>query len=198
MTASVVGFGDEYGLLIMDDWKETLIPFIGLTSGDGGFVDKSAVMRKLRCPQIVHKADGARANGQYALNASGTARFSAPSNFGLGGQTDADGIRHPTVESQVSMPADMVGVGDIEPGATMDLVPGVSLKKFFLSSGRFDVCSTNRSLWPGATHRAQANMLFCDGHIESRKQTDWLANTDAARSRWNNDHLPHPETWNRP
>jgi prepilin-type N-terminal cleavage/methylation domain-containing protein/prepilin-type processing-associated H-X9-DG protein len=44
----------------------------------------------------------------------------------------------------------------------------------------------------------QSNMVFVDGHVESARQTNWVAATEAARRRWNNDHEPHPETWQRP
>ena len=38
-------------------------------------------------------------------------------------------------------------------------------------------------------------MLFTDSHVEWAKQTNWIADNDPAKSRWNNDHQPHPETW---
>ncbi|PYL01555.1 MAG: hypothetical protein DME19_01215 [Verrucomicrobia bacterium] len=47
----------------------------------------------------------------------------------------------------------------------------------------------------GAIHNDGANVLFCDGHVESAKQRKWQEPTDTARRRWNNDNQPHPETW---
>jgi prepilin-type processing-associated H-X9-DG protein len=67
-----------------------------------------------------------------------------------------------------------------------------------MGSSIFDVASTNRMSWPGAVHTGQANLLFCDGHVESGRQTNWVSASDTARRRWNNDHEPHPETWTRP
>jgi prepilin-type processing-associated H-X9-DG protein len=72
------------------------------------------------------------------------------------------------------------------------------MSKIFDSSGQLDPCSTNASLWPGNGHNGKANMLFADGHVESARQTNWVAATEAARRRWNNDNEPHPETWKRP
>jgi len=46
-------------------------------------------------------------------------------------------------------------------------------------------------------HAQGANMAFCDGHVEHRKRTKWVEETDTARRRWNNDNEPHPETWSR-
>lgn len=41
---------------------------------------------------------------------------------------------------------------------------------------------------------AQANVVFCDGHVESPTLNFLFADTsDAALSRWNRDHVPHRE-----
>jgi prepilin-type N-terminal cleavage/methylation domain-containing protein/prepilin-type processing-associated H-X9-DG protein len=168
----------EYGTLMMSDWKVVLVPYVGLRGNlIHDFADKAATMRKLRCPEMVRDKSGTRANGQYALNASGTAKFQSPLNLGIGGYRDRE--LRPTAEARVLAPSDMIGVGD---GSGMV----------------FDVCATNRSYWPGDAHSGQAIMLFCDGHVESARQTNWVAATERARSRWNNDNLPHPETWHRP
>jgi prepilin-type processing-associated H-X9-DG protein len=44
-------------------------------------------------------------------------------------------------------------------------------------------------------HGGGGNVVFCDTHVEYGKQTNWMRPTDSARSRWNNDHQAHPETW---
>ena len=183
--AGVLGFGDAYGWLMLNDWKRTLIPHVGVQGGN--FADKSATMRTLRCPQLVSNEDGKRGNGQYACNASGTAKFQSAANLGLGGYMDG---KRPTAESRILTPADMIAVGDITPGFTMG--------EMFWTSGYFDICATDRWMWPGASHSSQANLLFCDGHVESARQTNWVSSSEAARRRWNNDHEPHPETWLRP
>jgi prepilin-type N-terminal cleavage/methylation domain-containing protein/prepilin-type processing-associated H-X9-DG protein len=191
----LVGVNSAYGVLTMSDWKQSLLPYIGLASAaaDGLAVDNSAHMRKLRCPLILRKADGARGNSQYAYNASGTAPLSNPANLGLGGFQD--GTHKPTAESKVIAPAILIAVGDVEPGRTTEMPPGFPVRKTFMGSSVFDVCSTNRTSWPGAVHTGQANLLFADGHVESGRQTNWLSL--ASRHRWNNDGQPHPETWER-
>lgn len=51
--------------------------------------------------------------------------------------------------------------------------------------------STKRSY---ARHQGKANVVFCDGHVESPTLKFLFADTsDAALSRWNRDHLPHRE-----
>lgn len=186
-SGGIMGFDKAYGWLMMDDWKNKLIPHIGVQGGN--FAGKSATMRTLRCPQLVANADGKRGNGQYAMNASGTAKFKDAANLGLGG-CDEGLNKSATKESRVLAPADLIAVGDIAPGFTVG--------EMFWTSGHFDVCATDPWMWPGASHNGQANMLFCDGHVESARQTNWVSSAASALSRWNNDHQPHPETWARP
>ena len=56
----------------------------------------------------------------------------------------------------------------------------------------------NTWLWPGTSHGGSANLLCCDGHVESSRQTNWISAMDTARRRWNNDGEPHHETWETP
>jgi prepilin-type processing-associated H-X9-DG protein len=45
-----------------------------------------------------------------------------------------------------------------------------------------------------ARHQGKANVVFCDGHVESPTLEFLFADTSAAAlSRWNRDHLPHRE-----
>ena len=47
----------------------------------------------------------------------------------------------------------------------------------------------------GPHPQKRANVIFCDSHVENRKDETWNESTEIARARWNNDNLPHPETW---
>lgn len=182
-----LGFDAAYGWLMLDDWKGKLIPHVGVRGGN--FADISAMMRTLRCPQQVSNDEGKCGNGQYACNASGTAPFKTSANLGLGGSREGWSVQ-PTAESCALAPGDLIAMGDITPGFTAGAM--------FWTSGYFDICSSNRWFWPGTSHNGQANMLFCDGHVESARQANWVSASDTARRRWNNDHEPHPETWGRP
>jgi prepilin-type processing-associated H-X9-DG protein len=43
-------------------------------------------------------------------------------------------------------------------------------------------------------HQGKANVVFCDGHVESPTLEFLFEDTsDAALVRWNRDHLPHRE-----
>ena len=69
----IMGFSRSHGWLMKDDWKMQLVPFTGVQ--DDRFAERADTMRVLRCPQIVSNKDGKRGQGQYALNASGTAEI---------------------------------------------------------------------------------------------------------------------------
>jgi len=176
-TTSSIGIllrDDAYGWLMMDDWKDVLAPYLNVNPSNP---DTLSALKKLRCPQLVRTDDGVQGNGQYAYNASGTAKFNNSSNLGLSGyldQSSRPNVYRLIAESQVKAPADMIAAGDIEPGS-----PGGG---FFWSSGHFDPLSRDHWYWPGKSHNGAANMVFCDGHVESARQTNWLSATSAARS----------------
>ena len=45
-------------------------------------------------------------------------------------------------------------------------------------------------------HQGKANVVFCDGHVESPTLKFLFEDTsDTALARWNRDHQPHPEKW---
>ena len=49
--------------------------------------------------------------------------------------------------------------------------------------------------WPSRRHSDGSNVLWVDGHVEHRRQIDLTVWEDDIMSLWNNDHLPHQETW---
>ena len=45
-------------------------------------------------------------------------------------------------------------------------------------------------------HQGKANVVFCDGHVESPTLKFLFEDTsDTALARWNRDHQPRPEKW---
>ena len=108
---SPIGYNDAYGVLSMDDWKETLVPYFGLQGGSGDSLDRLTNLRKPRCPQWITKDDGARGNCQYSYNASGTAKFHSSTNLSLGGYLEGQLL--PTVASRIVAPANLIAVGDV-------------------------------------------------------------------------------------
>lgn len=86
----------------------------------------------------------------------------------------------PVQESEVSVPADMIAIGD-------SILGGVRLD-------RYDMLTPSRIGRSMARHQGRINVLFCDGHVESPTLKYVFDDTsDAALSRWNRDHQPHRE-----
>jgi prepilin-type processing-associated H-X9-DG protein/prepilin-type N-terminal cleavage/methylation domain-containing protein len=101
--------------------------------------------------------------------------------LGLGGRYSR--ISHtfiPITESEVIAPSDMMAIGDSFDGT-------IALSRANLT--QLEKCGNTF-----ARHQGRANVVFCDGHVESPTLQFLFADTsDAALSRWNRDHLPHRE-----
>ena len=87
----------------------------------------------------------------------------------------------PIEESEVSVPSDMMAIADCFTGSLFFMRPA-SLN---------DLLRYGNTL---ARHQGKANVVFCDGHVESPTLQFLFTDTsDAALSRWNRDHQPHRE-----
>jgi prepilin-type processing-associated H-X9-DG protein len=88
--------------------------------------------------------------------------------------------RTPIRESEVAVPSEMMAIGDSFDGnGSLGRVPSQELVKFGNTFSR---------------HQRKANVLFCDGHVESPTLQFLFDDTsDEALSRWNRDHQPHRE-----
>jgi prepilin-type processing-associated H-X9-DG protein/prepilin-type N-terminal cleavage/methylation domain-containing protein len=106
-------------------------------------------------------------------------------NYGLQGHfVSPVDIYTPITDSEVAVPSDMMAIGDSFYG-------GIELLRGKLGQGTpaEDMLACGNVL---ARHQGKANVLFCDGHVESPKLKFLFADTsDAALVRWNRDHLPH-------
>jgi prepilin-type processing-associated H-X9-DG protein/prepilin-type N-terminal cleavage/methylation domain-containing protein len=96
-------------------------------------------------------------------------------SLGLAGHTVTNsGYLKPILESEVKVPSEMMAIGESD---SMD----------YMRSEAFDLSGHLR-------HGNKANVVFCDGHVESPTLKFLFEDTsDAALSRWNRDHLPHRE-----
>jgi prepilin-type processing-associated H-X9-DG protein/prepilin-type N-terminal cleavage/methylation domain-containing protein len=136
----------------------------------------------------------------YGYNQRGAARKNLPKdNLGLGGDyryEEGKGRFVPSPESRVQAPCRMLAVGDSDanivlPSALAAAPPYADLLHLIFPHTVLPFGEPGVGRW----HDGGANMLFCDSHVEHRKTERWTAATDEARSSWNNDSLPHPETW---
>ena len=126
-------------------------------------------------------------------------------HFGLGGHKGARSQQQeetPVHEAEVVKPSEMMMIGD---GFYGGMYPEMYVKDGSRFLGRQRVVAEVGTHPPyddkfGSTQRAEhrhqgkANVVFCDGHVESPKLKYLFEDTsDAALVRWNRDHLPHRE-----
>jgi prepilin-type processing-associated H-X9-DG protein/prepilin-type N-terminal cleavage/methylation domain-containing protein len=88
------------------------------------------------------------------------------------------GTDPPVSELEVAVPSDMMALGDsFDGGIDFLRVPVGDLLRYGNTLSR---------------HQGRANVVFCDGHVESPTLKFLFEDTsDVALSRWNRDHLPH-------
>jgi len=110
----------------------------------------------------------------YGYNMGGVVSDeNADDNFGLGGRPST---HTPVTDSQIVAPAEMMAIGET-----------------FQSRLAFTRKTANAvTLFAHQRHQGLANVVFCDGHVESPTVAFLFEDTsDEALSRWNRDHQPH-------
>ena len=119
--------------------------------------------------------------GSYGYNSFGMRPPPSGDALGLGGhilKTGAGISPPPVTETEVVQPSQMMAIGETFSG-------GID----FL---RFDLQHLEQAYNAPSRHQGKANVVFCDGHVESPTLQFLFENTsDAALVRWNRDHLPH-------
>lgn len=140
----------------------------------------------LSCPQYEPHGHAAQASHAYGYNANGSSEtHDFLQNLGLGFNIP-EAPQRLIRASDVRSPSEMIAIGDLQ------LPPG--LWQNTLTPNLPRMMGGITSFVP-KRHGGGAYMVFCDGHVELAKQKQWTEATDSARSRWNNDHEPHRETW---
>jgi prepilin-type processing-associated H-X9-DG protein/prepilin-type N-terminal cleavage/methylation domain-containing protein len=90
------------------------------------------------------------------------------------------GTLTPIGESEVVAPSEMMAIADSFDGSILFV--------------RYDLARLEGHGNTLARHQGRANVVFCDGHVESPTLQYLFEDTsDEALSRWNRDHLPHRE-----
>jgi prepilin-type processing-associated H-X9-DG protein/prepilin-type N-terminal cleavage/methylation domain-containing protein len=126
--------------------------------------------------------------GCYAYNAFGVIPNENFANaLGLCGHVDVTSIKlypflelkaTPIMESEVVNPSDLMAIGESFDGR-------IAFDRNLTGMNKYE--NLNR-------HQGKANVVFCDGHVESPTLPFLFTDTsDDALSRWNRDHLPHRE-----
>jgi prepilin-type processing-associated H-X9-DG protein len=148
-----------------------------------------------KCPAANKPSDWPEHKGyeSYGYNDYGMSAKQDANSLGLGGHYIWNGSNSPAPpisESEVISPSEMMAIGDGFDGGNGIIRDGAWLLWRTYSAEDL-VGSTKRSY---ARHQGRANVVFCDGHVESPTLQFLFADTsDAALSRWNRDHLPHRE-----
>jgi prepilin-type processing-associated H-X9-DG protein len=129
----------------------------------------------------------------YGYNSYGLRVTKDTNPLGLGGHMFYDGTNGtapPVGELDVASPSEMMAIADGFFGGN----------RFIDDSGGFGRTSDLQDFFGGGTkrayarHQGKANVVFCDGHVESPTLQFLFDDTsDAALVRWNRDHLPHRE-----
>jgi prepilin-type processing-associated H-X9-DG protein/prepilin-type N-terminal cleavage/methylation domain-containing protein len=132
----------------------------------------------------------------YGYNGLGLSAETDTNGLGLGGHLLSSSGSHTTSsrvsESEVVSPSEMMAIGDGFMGGGGIIRDGeLVMWRNDSVTNEYYIGSTKRSY---ALHQGKANVVFCDGHVESPTlQFLFEDASDAALSSWNRDHLPHRE-----
>jgi len=175
-----------------DDWLIALEHELGRESSshEASFHSKGI----WKCPSLQRPADYPKGQGydSYGYNTYGMRGGKGDTNsLGIGRQFGMSTISAPPVsEFEITSPSEMMALGDGFYGNGEMVYGGLSLL-----SRSFDLpTEIPITTEPQLRHQGKANMVFCDGHVESPTLKFLFEDTgDAALSRWTRDHLPHRE-----
>ena len=156
-----------------------------------------------KCPAANRPIDWPQNYGyeSYGYNAYGLSASTDTNILGIGGHhkwVDLNGTAPPVSESEVVNPIEMMAIGDgffgnnglIGDGSWNLWRSKDATTSTYLSDAEY-ADSTKRAY---ARHQGKANVVFCDGHVESPMSPFLFTDTSAAAlSRWNRDHQPHHE-----
>jgi prepilin-type N-terminal cleavage/methylation domain-containing protein/prepilin-type processing-associated H-X9-DG protein len=148
-----------------------------------------------RCPSAGRPASIPKTAGylDYGYNVWGLSPWGDPAPLGLGASeapSPSGSLGRPVVESSVTRPAEMMALGDGFRGGGGIIQDGVSA--LWRTSRPEDYSgSTKRSY---SRHYGSANLLFCDGHIQSLSLVALFGDSnEISLQRWNRDHQAHRE-----
>ena len=162
-----------------------------------------------QCPSAFHPATLPREQeinkygdfASYGYNSYGISFQTDTNRLGLGGhyqyfQTVSNLWSAPPVsESEVISPSEMMEIGDGFVGGNGIIRDGsLILSRNGSANHLFEADLFGNTKQSYARHQGRANVVFCDGHVESPTLEFLFTDTsDAALSRWNRDHQPHRE-----
>jgi prepilin-type processing-associated H-X9-DG protein/prepilin-type N-terminal cleavage/methylation domain-containing protein len=151
----------------------------GISKPDPEFAEKGI----WRCPSAKwHNVRKDEIFMSYGYNAYGCMPIGTRTNaLGLLGHFNPSSFTStPISDSEVVTPSDMIAIAENFGG-------GIAVMR-----GHLD--GEEKNWHASLRHQNKANVVFCDGHVESPTLQFLFADTSAAAlSRWNRDHQPHRE-----
>ena len=150
-----------------------------------------------KCPAAQPALDWPTNGGlfmSYGYNVQGMSARTDTNSLGLGGQY-VWSVSHypapPVAEPAVVSPSEMMAIGDGFKGGDGVIEDGDNW--LWRSSGVTGYQGSTAHAY--ARHQGKADVVFCDGHVESPKLEFLFDDTnDVALCRWNRDHQPHRES----
>ena len=146
------------------------------------------------CPSINRPANfpSNQVYVSYGYNTYGMRAGKGDTNsLGVGRQFGMSNVSAPPVrETDVTSPVEMMALADGFCGYGRTIYGGEDL---FMRSPDVPYLDP-KTQEPFSRHQGKANVVFCDGHVESPTLKFLFEDTsDEALRRWNRDHLPHRE-----
>ena len=140
----------------------------------------------------------------YGYNWVGMSSQNEANSLGLGGHhtlayLPSSPPRYPAPpvsESEVARPSEMMAIGDGFNGGNGTITDGMMelWRSYDLTYPGREPQTAGSNERAFARHQGMANVVFCDGHVESPTLEFLFTDTsDEALSRWNRDHQPHRE-----
>jgi prepilin-type processing-associated H-X9-DG protein/prepilin-type N-terminal cleavage/methylation domain-containing protein len=154
----------------------------------------------LQCPSAIRPLEFTNEEDydnyhSYGYNDFGSSGQTDTNSLGLGGhRVEGTSLLHhslppPVNSTEVVSPSEMIAIGDGFYGGNGVLREGWILWRTY---GLTDDSGSTKNSY--ARHQGKANVVFCDGHVESPPLPFLFTDTSAAAlSRWNRDHQPHRE-----
>jgi len=133
----------------------------------------------------------------YGYNDWGLNQF-WPTCLGMGGDAGGNTVK----DSMVRAPSDMISIADVRsdtPAGQIIYAANTTPPTSWTQQNGQDVGGWHPQV-PCNRHEYHTDIIFADGHVESPLRSDVIdPNNNNWRSRWNNDHQPHPEqSWTVP
>jgi prepilin-type processing-associated H-X9-DG protein/prepilin-type N-terminal cleavage/methylation domain-containing protein len=172
-------------------WADMLMPYLSARSTQNAGAFSQPISG---CPAM-----GGGGTYGYNLvgvgpNLPGSSSAIRSGQLGLGGiRVDVQGIDLiPISEDRVLAPADMLAIGDLGRRDQKGyIIPGVDWIGFDEGIVMDDEWRRSGHKITKKRHNARANMVFCDGHVESLKFSRLYSSDPSELRRWNNDNEPH-------